>query len=341
MSGPASNAVLPEDLRSVIERIGADLDRGWVSPWLLARAMAGLDAVAPGNVIRVGREIRDAAGLFWTRVPAYQPRGRSHGDVLAGLPGLEYLFLFHADGHFRQAALDRFRGGARNAFAFVAIAYRLNDWAPPVREAAQACAWRVFSQTDPRIAARACVFLLRRSRHWQRWANHTAALDAIFARADVTSHLVEIIGRATTGPMGRLLQAAARQPALDPHLPDLARRAALPVVRADALRMLIAGRATWPMGFERQWIDKRYGLSRRVAVLGGRDIARSCPLEELVALGAADRAIAVRRAAADGLVAHRARLANVDAVIRMLADDASPSIRERIAFVVKERAGAS
>lgn len=152
---------------------------------------------------------------------------------------------------------------------------------------------------------------------------------------------MEIIGRATTGPMGRLLQAAARQPALDPHLPDLARRAALPVVRAGALRMLIAGRATWPMGFERQWIDKRYGLSRRVAVLGGRDIARPCPLEDLVALGAADRAIAVRRAAADGLVAHRARLANVDAVIGMLVDDASPSIRERIAFVVKERAGAS
>lgn len=122
---------------------------------------------------------------------------------------------------------------------------------------------------------------------------------------------------------------------MDRHLPTLARIALQPAVRAKSMRCLIEGRATWPDGYAQQWISKPLGLSRRVAVTGGRDMLRKEPLEGLLRLGAADRSPMVRKIVASALIEHRAVAAILPELVSRLAADRSSAVRGRIAFLLR------
>jgi hypothetical protein len=131
----------------------------------LGAVLFGFGQLPPDAVVSADSEVSARARLHW------QPRAEgsllhrlfpksSELEVLQRTPDLEYLFLFHGDGHLREAALKKMEGGAPNAFCFAAIAWRLNDWVPQVREAARNCALRVFPVTDPRSLP------MRRSSCW-------------------------------------------------------------------------------------------------------------------------------------------------------------------------------
>lgn len=212
-----------------------------------------------------------------------------------------------------------------------------------MREAARNCAARVFPRTGADVLGEALLFLLERMHEWQRWqedgAGNRAIRDDLMTRPEVCERLVERLSTARGGRMEHLLRRACRWPGLDPFLPDLARRAFLPSLRAYALRFLIEERATWPEGYRREWVDKSYGLARRVRVIGERRFVRSSDVETLVVQGAQDRSAIVRRVAGDALVRHRSGLDDAMlALVRQLADDKSPSVRERATFILKERA---
>jgi hypothetical protein len=172
-------------------------------------------------------------------------------------------------------------------------------------------------------------------RQWSRWRGEAEILDAALARQDVADQLAQRLGQGSTGPLARVLGQALRQDGMDRHLPALARTAIQPAVRAEALRTLIDGRAAWLEGYGQQWIDKTVGHSRRKAVMGGRDVVRQCPVGDLIALGAADKATAVRKVAAEALIKHRDQAGTMQATIHELAADRSPAVRERIAFVIR------
>ena len=138
---------------------------------------------------------------------------------------------------------------------------------------------------------------------------------------------------ATAGSMGALLRHMLRGPEVDRHLPDLSAHAILPSVRSVALRTLIEGRASWPEGYERKWIDKSHGLSRRVTRFGERALPDAPSPGPLIAQGARDRSPVVRRVAASGLIRHRDSLGNVADIIQLLALDSSRAVRERIEFL--------
>ena len=331
---------MPETLRASLVRLGEAVQDAALWRAELRNAVARLEVLSPDAVARADGEIAGLARLYhrhqadrWTPLP--RPPGMSDDDLLQATPGLEYLFVFHRDGRLREAALNRFEGGAKSPFFFAAIAYRLNDWALPVRAAARACAERVFPRTDAATVAAAGVFLLSRRQQWRRWGEEAAILDDALARSDVTDRLAGIVRTATSGPMGTLLRHALRRPEMDRHLLNLATTARQPAVRVVALRSLIEGRVTWPIGVERQWLDKVYNKSRRIPLIAGREIARLVSLEALITRGARDQSAAVRRVAADGLIRHRSLASDLDEVVRLLAGDRSASVRERAAFVLR------
>lgn len=333
----------PEGLKVLLARIGEDLRADRLDPEDLRSALVWIGALPPEAIAQAAAGIADSARLWAEMQPDrwYIPPAlgrRSDAGRLRETPDLECLFLFHRGGRLREAALRKVVDAPATGFFLVAIVYRLNDWVPQVRAAARACADRVLPRTDPDIVAQALVFLLRRTPAWQRWGENRAVLDAALARPEVAGRLAATLRTARSGPYGRLLRHAGAWPALDGHLAGLARDAVLPAVRSGALRMLIEGQATWPVGFERQWVDKRYGISRRVPVLATRPIAAPEPVAALIAAGARDRSAAVRRVAADGLVRHRRGIAEVDALVETLTRDRNPSVRDRAAFILKERA---
>lgn len=342
-------SVLPESVAARLDRVGEGMVRGRLRPDSVEAALCALDPLPPDIIERARHEIVWRCGLqaesrrlnpvarvLARFIPALAPP--SAHRLLEEVPGLDHLFLFHWSGRMREAALDRLHEGARSPFFFGAVVYRLNDWAWQVRAAAAGCAARTFPRTDPAIAAAAALSLLGRTDSWSRWGDEASLLDEALCRADVADALAAALRTARTGPMARVLAHALRRPAMDRHLPALAREALIPSVRAAALRSLIEARAAWPVGFGTKWIDKSHGLSRRVRIFEERPIARPLPLEELAALAAADRAAPVRRIAAEALVRNHASLANADGLVAMLLGDRSPSIRERAGFVAKARA---
>lgn len=345
----AARSVLPEAVAERLDRVGEGMARGRLGADVVEAALRALDPLPPGIIDRARHEIAERCrlgaesrhvppliGLLERFIPALaRPSGQR---LLELVPGLDHLFLFHWSGHMREAALDRLRGGVRSPFFFGAIAYRLNDWAWQVRAAAARCAARTFPATGPDIVAAAAVSLLGRTESWRRWGDEAALLDDALSRADVAEALAARLRASTTGPLARILILALRRPAIDPHLPALAREARTPAVRAAALRTLIETRAAWPAGFEVKWIDKSHGLFRRVRTFDARPVDRPQPLEALAALAAADRAAPVRRVAAEALVRHHALLANADRLVDLLRRDSSPAIRERAEFVAKARA---
>lgn len=323
---------IPDSLRAAIGRLGDELDRNGLRQRTVDSVASGLAVVPPEIVVEAANEIQHTARLY---------RGRRRRTVLfwravdpfPSLPGLELVYLFHADGHLRETALDRIQSGLPSAFVVAAIAYRLNDWVPQVRRAALRCAERTFPLTEPAIVARAALFLLGRRHEWRRWDNEARAIDAVLARPDVVDALTGTIATSANGPMARILRQVLRQPHMDRHLPMLAAQARQPAVRAAAAQALIEGRVRWITGSEKKWIDKSLGRYRRGPVFAERNISSSTPLESAVETAARDRSAAVRRIAASGLIRNREHLANLDAVAAMLADDRSRAVRARIEFL--------
>lgn len=223
-------------------------------------------------------------------------RRQSELIALAHEPRLAPLYIFHRDGWLREAALGAWSHAPASALEFAAIAQRLNDWAPPVRRAALLCAERFFPVTPASVVAGAAPFLFEHAGYRQRWGvDERTVLDAALYRPDVLEALADWLTRPSQGRVGIILRQAMRRPGIDAALPKLARNARPPAVRAIALEALVLGRAQWHIGYRYEWIDKRYGLRRRVPEYAERPVERSPSLTELLSAGASDKAPSVRR----------------------------------------------
>jgi hypothetical protein len=259
----------------------------------------------------------------------------SDEERLAANAKLAWLFLFHPSGYRRVAALHRINTAPASPFFLAALAWRLNDWVPQVREAARLCAERELPLVDAEVAATAAPYLLGRRITWSRWTQEKDTLDQVFARRDVLEALVAQLLVGTTGPLAACLRHTLRFVDIDGHLIELARRARQPSVRALAYRCLIAGRVDWIVGFEWMWIDKVYFLRRRIPKLGTRLIAQVEPAADLVREAAGDKSALVRKVAADALIAKQCQLPDQQTFVARLANDKSAAIRSRADFLLR------
>jgi len=249
-----------------------------------------------------------------------------------------WLFLFHHSGFVREAALNLIRHPPISPFFLSAIILRLNDWVEPVRVAATKCATRIFPSVNPKTAADTALVLLRHHWTWGRWqAEEHAVLDGLFGRADVVAVLADRLAGNTGGALATCLRHALQYSAVDEHLSFLASSATQPAVRATALQCLISQKASWPIGYQYQWIDKVYGVQKRVPVAQAREISVQAPVDRLIRNGIADRSPMVKRVAVDALIANRRTFPEIDSIVASLLRDRSPSIRERAGFLVRHR----
>jgi hypothetical protein len=193
----------------------------------------------------------------------------------------------------------------------------------------------VLQRTDVDVAANAALYLLDRRLVWGRWTSEPEVLDAIFQREDVMAGIAAQLRQRATGPLSTYLRQALRYPNVDEHLPALAATAVQPSVRAVAYQCLISGKAAWSVGYEWAWIDKVYGLRRRVPKLETRDIQRVRAAAHFIREAARDRSSTVRIEAADGLIAARSQLSDEDALIARMAKDRSPAIRWRADYMLR------
>jgi hypothetical protein len=334
------NSVLPERLSARLKTLGAGLEYG-PSDLELDRVLADFSALPPNLIVRASREIATTANLSW-----WKPRKRfslmrplrkrlSNRDLLRKNPDYAWLLLFHSDGYVREIALDAIARPPDSPFLFAALAWRLNDWVEPVRQAAKRCAGRVLPLVRTDIAVSGALYLLDRRLVWGRWRDEVETLDGFFARADVIAALAEQCRDRRTGPVATCLRHALRYPNIDGHLADLAANAMQPAVRAVAYRCLMTGKARWPADYEWEWIDKVYGLRRRVLRMESRDIEISPPIAETIRQAMQDRSVIVRVLAADSLTDARAHMANADNLIAELAKDRSYAVRWRADYMLR------
>ncbi|MFT4253578.1 MAG: hypothetical protein QM608_13965 [Caulobacter sp.] len=278
----------------------------------------------------VGREYsRDALDLTDVR--------RDHGRrLLRRRPDTAWLLAFDPDGHLRQAALESLPHPPRTRLEFLAVVVRLNDWVPQVRHAAETAARRLLPHAAPEAIAEAAAYLLPRRYAWSRWTDEAVVLDAALGRADVAAHVARDLETMTSGPGRAILQAMQRFPAMDAHLPTLAARARIPAIRAAALETLLRGRARWPVGHGWLWIDKSYGVRRRIVLTEERPLTITPDAAALIRAGAADRFALVRKVAVDALEARRADMADAADIARSLLGDPSGGVRARAEFLLRD-----
>jgi hypothetical protein len=311
-------------------------------------------------VVHAGQEIAKAAGLGWWRMPLplqFVPAGTrfrrfllklggqrqpqplpSERDLLNRNPDYAWVFLYHPDGHLREASLHAINTLPPAPFFTSALAWRLNDWVPQVRQAAKRCLQRVAPQIQARVAADAAFYLLARRFVWRRWRDEASILDQIFERDDVLAALAAELEVRATGSLVACLRQAMRFPGFDRHLPGLAAGAAQPSVRAVAYQSLISGKVSWPVGFEWFWVDKIYNKRRIVPTLQARDIGRNGSLDDILAAAIHDRSAFVRKIVADAMITVRSQVADEAPLVAKLAADRSAAVRSRADFMLRHPA---
>lgn len=332
--------ILPDDLRDTLLDIGVKLADGRRIVRDLSRVADQFGALDPGDLPQAEREIVEAASLYpwrrdWSVIEKIFATKMTDADQLNCIDGLEYLFIFHRDGRMREAALRKIRCPLPNAFLFAAVAWRLNDWAAPVRQAAVECAERTFPVTAAEIVANAGLILLTRRTTWGRWGSERAVLESTISRRDVALHFAQLFASRTTGPMASLLRQALRSDSMDQHLDYLAVSVVQPAVRAAATQSLVNGYTEWPNGWRWRWIDKSMGKRRRETEFARRMLTVPTDRDDLIRRGLKDRAAAVRSASISGLIQNQAQMADARQLATSMLTDRSAAVRERAEFVIK------
>ncbi|MGJ5204291.1 hypothetical protein [Bradyrhizobium sp. HKCCYLR20261] len=308
----------------------------------LPMILAELSAVPHHSVVLAAREIALAVRLGWQPLLMDRLIARFTGEpiyvrdlaLMRRAPDYAWIFLFHPSGHVREAALDWLQRPPASPFFLAAVAWRLNDWAEPVRRAAARYVQRVQRQIAPDVAASSAPYLLDRRHSWGRWGSSEAdLLDDVFGRPDVLPIIAGFLQRTANGSLARYLRLVVRYPAIDQYLPALAASAIQPQVTAIAYRCLLTGSVTWFAGYGWEWIDKVYGIRKRVPKFNHRPLQDIALPPDLFWQAARDASVIVRRAAADALIASRTTVPDEDRLIAHFEQDKNPSVRSRADFL--------
>ena len=312
----------------------------WQSDSELAEILAELSTLPADLIVRASKEIVEAAQLWWRprkyfSLESFLANSMPEQKLLGKNPDYGWLLIFHTTGYVREAALNAIRTPPASPFFFAALAWRLNDWVEPVRQAAMRCAERVLGLTSADIVARSALYLLDRRLVWGRWNDESNVLDAVFGREDVIVALATHLENQTTGPLATILSHALRYPNIDAHLPRLATQAVQLSVRCLAYRCLLFGKVTWPVGYEWIWTDKAYGRRRRIPKLEARDIKRDRPYAGLLREAIKDKSSWVRHLAAGAMIRNRGQMPDEDSLIAHLANDPSPAVRSCADYILR------
>ncbi|WP_446469677.1 hypothetical protein [Xenorhabdus stockiae] len=268
----------------------------------------------------------------------YNPKSTKIKSELIG--SLRWLDLCNADGFKREKALKILTGGAPNSFLLALMLRKLNDWVPQVRVAARDVLPLIAEQSDPDIIVDVLFIILP---YWNSWGRMGDAekhiLMKIIAMNKVAESLKKRLILSTSGPAATIFSQAGRIDALDTFLTEIAELSVQPALRAKAYRCLLESKFIWAEGIAWQWIDKVYGIRRRIPVLNERIVNTTTPFIEYLKMAAIDRSPMVRRIAGEMLIK---QLENIGEeafqLAELLASDISTSVAERGRYALTDLA---
>ncbi|TLP61430.1 hypothetical protein FEE96_14400 [Parasedimentitalea maritima] len=258
------------------------------------------------------------------------------------LTGLPLIFMFHGDGRVREAALKHLEGPLVAPANVYSLFWRMNDWSPIVRDAAKHAARKCLPTTPATVIYPALKAMLPHVPNWGRWSNEGPAfVDATLMRQDVAELLLRDIIETSQPRLGQLFREIFRNPWIDQHLEHVARKAALPHIRAIALDALLTRKVRWPTWkCKTVWIDRSMGGYRKEPTFFDRDLKIDVDVPLCLRLGAQDRASIVRKRAADGIIAFRndevLRL-HIDEISKILKNDKNIGVISRMDFLHRKR----
>ncbi|MEM6933787.1 MAG: hypothetical protein AAF526_09395 [Pseudomonadota bacterium] len=347
-------SVFPEDVQELARELGVSFQRKKVSAELVSAFRSALQNLPAESVPRGASEIREIAqmnmgygyrepiGLGSSFLQALGLNQKNGDTLLREHPDLGWLLMFHGSGYVRQAAMEALTTSPSCPFEVAAVVYRLNDWVSNVRTASTTYAREFLVTVSAEAMSESAFFLLPQMSFLSRWDDQALSVlqDSIY-RTEVLDEMREQFLAPRGGKVGQSLRLILQRADFDIHLEKLALDARLPTVRAIAIETLLMGRARWFVGYRREWVNKVYGITRRVAEFETRNVEIDFGAEEILRAAARDKSSLVRRIAADFLISKREHLtAEMSEFSDVLRNDKSSAIRSRIDFLDKTIASA-
>ncbi|MBL4614861.1 MAG: hypothetical protein JKY27_08315 [Magnetovibrio sp.] len=310
-----------------------------------------LQELPPSSIKQASREIRASAQLHFNwdkhKVPwavrlangfsgpaTVSVLTRPYLSLLSQHPKLCFLFLFHSDGYYREAALKHWNETDICPFVFSALSQCLNDWVEQVRHAAYNCARHIFPLVPAKTVSISAFDLHQRFNKFQRWSTQERKiLEQTLFREDVIVAFVSRLMQPHVGKASKVFRNSLMQAGIDKHLHQIAQDAENPFLRAIAYETLLSKQARWKVGHAYQWIDKVYGLKKRIAVFKFRNIDHDLSIDALLIQGSTDRSIVVKKVIASQLIKMRNEAsATMRKISHELAKDKSESVRKKAHF---------
>ncbi|MBX8800847.1 hypothetical protein HBA92_08790 [Ochrobactrum sp. MR28] len=300
--------------------------------------------IQPDDIRNAERFIRVEFSLYsrWQGEPFQDALRTTEIKAVKQIPGLPSVFMFHGDGLVREAALNQLHEPLTTPACVYGLFWRLNDWAPQVRQAAQNTLNRLMTATPAVVIVPVLRILLPHVMNWGRWTQEgQEALDVTLTRPDVLEMLIDDIVTTRQAQLSYQFREICRNPAVDQHLERMLYKAQLPHIRTMALDALLSQTVIWPTRERRKvCIDRYMGRYRIEQVFLKRDVTVNIDPYSLIAAGALDRAAIVRKRAASGLIAFRNHPeigSKLDEIAASLKNDPSAAVRGRIDFYKRKR----
>jgi hypothetical protein len=332
-------SALPEEVQRRLLALRDALGKGRIRGNAVRAAVDALSDLQAETCLTAAREIGGLALPYYTVRTWFRRAGPlDYRRLLSRHPALAHIYLFHWDGHMREAALRAPNAPRLTPFWVAAIVIRLNDWVPQVRQAAVDCLIKVLPKTDVEVLVDVARDLLHRRRQWTRGEEELAVLDKLISAPGVLNGLIAHLTVTYDRTPHRTLIAILKYPELDPALPGLMTAAPNPAVRAIAAHTLLADQARWPVGAQYEWIDKSMGRRRQVLRFESRPIACAISKDELIAVAAADRSVQVRKVAMQALIDAPDLWPDRQVLIDTMAKDRSGAIRAGIDYIHRQQA---
>lgn len=315
-----------------------------VRDFAVATNTPGKEIADISKVVRATDKVKLSGMEYWEREIWYEYSMLSQLPVQKGAMGvkrvefLSWLEIIGWDGYKRERTIRALMGAAPNAFFFLMLLRRLNDWVPQVRQAAREKIIEIATATEVSFVVDALCSALATWNSWGRIGSlEQQVVQQLISEKSIAQGLIAKLISSGSGPVSSLFVELGRTSILDDQLFAIARTALNPSVRARSYRALFESRIAWVQGREPVRNYARYREKRWAPVIVERKITVQFPLVDLLMHSAQDRSSLVRKVSAEILIRDLDKIGNFahDLAVQF-SKDKSRAVSERGHFALKQ-----
>ena len=330
---------LARDTIRRLNEFAAAEETGRESAHLAEALIEELSDLSPFHATALQRAVRDAYRYAPDHTPTQRsgPTERPANLIFTpALPGRSppsragrWLRLMHANGYVREEVLKGIDEAPPAPIFLAALLLSLNDHVPQVRAEASQCLGRLHETTSAAVISATVPYIVTRWPGWAKAKDREANL-VLLKREDVGPSIRSLLIASNAAWLPRFFRDLLSSDIADGWLVDLATEARHPAIRARSTIVLVEGKVDRLVEFRSLWRNPLRNPARRVDT--PFDIAA------LISTGALDRTVAVRKAAAEGLIRHYRSLPNVSQLLGSFSREKNAVIRNRLDFIRRQLA---